>query len=425
MPRNVHLLLLIHGMWGSPANLASMRRIISEIRGQQSLDDPEGTELHVMLAETNQAESTYDGIDWGGERVATEVFDEIEKLKKEDKNVTRFSVTGYSLGGLLARYVVGILHQRKFFEDVAPVNFNTVATPHLGLLVYPSLLSRFASFIGPKLLSRTGEQFYAVDKWSKTGRPLLMVMADPNRIFYQGLKLFPHIRIYANTVNDLTVPYMTAYIDLEDPFLNHSTNGLTVEYDDKYRPIIKSFSLPDTPPRKRAGPRPFTLVWFKAYKPPLPPRYQVRFPFNLAVIAILPVLFPAFITLVLFRLSVASHSSRARIKLLESDEESATQRLAHILGELERGVEDAVVDMLEEPTPSQEGGSTSKSPRITPTQRQIVAWLNALPQLKKERVFIGDVRNSHGTIVARDVQNFDFHKIGEGVLRHWADAFIM
>ena len=34
---------------------------------------PDGTELHVMLAETNQDESTYDGIDWGGERVASEV----------------------------------------------------------------------------------------------------------------------------------------------------------------------------------------------------------------------------------------------------------------------------------------------------------------------------------------------------------------
>ena len=30
------------------------------------------------------------------------------------------------------------------------------------------------------------------------------------------------------SINDLTVPYMTAYVDLEDPFLNHSTDGLTV-----------------------------------------------------------------------------------------------------------------------------------------------------------------------------------------------------
>ena len=38
---------------------------------------------------------------------STQIFQEIEKLEKEGKKVTRFSVTGYSLGGLLARYVVG------------------------------------------------------------------------------------------------------------------------------------------------------------------------------------------------------------------------------------------------------------------------------------------------------------------------------
>jgi hypothetical protein len=71
--QDVHLLVLIHGMWGSPSNLASMRRIINELRTNDSSIDPEGAALHVMLPETNQAESTYDGIDWGGERVATEV----------------------------------------------------------------------------------------------------------------------------------------------------------------------------------------------------------------------------------------------------------------------------------------------------------------------------------------------------------------
>ena len=36
-----------------------------------------------------------------------QILQEIEKLESAGKNVVRFSVTGYSLGGLLARYVVG------------------------------------------------------------------------------------------------------------------------------------------------------------------------------------------------------------------------------------------------------------------------------------------------------------------------------
>jgi hypothetical protein len=61
-----------------------------------------------------------------------------------------------------------------------------MATPHIGLLLYPSLMSKLGFFFGPRILSRTGEQFYAVDKWSKTGRPLLEVMADPGEEHFLG-----------------------------------------------------------------------------------------------------------------------------------------------------------------------------------------------------------------------------------------------
>ena len=74
LTQRVHLLVLIHGMWGNPSHLASMHRIMEQSQVHES---PDGTELHVMLAETNQAESTYDGIDWGGERVASEVSGDV------------------------------------------------------------------------------------------------------------------------------------------------------------------------------------------------------------------------------------------------------------------------------------------------------------------------------------------------------------
>lgn len=79
-----------------------------------------------------------------------------------------------------------VLQQRGFFDTVTPVNFNTFATPHIGLPRYPSIMSSLFSSLGPKLLSRTGEQFYCVDRWSATGRPLIEVMADP------GMHTRPH-----------------------------------------------------------------------------------------------------------------------------------------------------------------------------------------------------------------------------------------
>lgn len=113
MTGHVHLLVLLHGMWGHPGHLAEAHRIMNEAHASnldsetKSDDAGDGVRLRVLLAQTNREDSTYDGIDWGGERVAQEVLDEMESVKKEGREVTRFSITGYSLGGLVARYVVG------------------------------------------------------------------------------------------------------------------------------------------------------------------------------------------------------------------------------------------------------------------------------------------------------------------------------
>jgi hypothetical protein len=68
---DVHLLVLIHGMWGNPSHLAHANKVIREVKGGAQAS---GAELEVLVAETNKDESTYDGIDWGGERVAEEVI---------------------------------------------------------------------------------------------------------------------------------------------------------------------------------------------------------------------------------------------------------------------------------------------------------------------------------------------------------------
>ncbi len=71
---SVHLLVLIHGMWGNPSHLAELLRIMTETRCQaDSHKGPGGESLHILVAETNRDDGTYDGIDWGGERVTEEV----------------------------------------------------------------------------------------------------------------------------------------------------------------------------------------------------------------------------------------------------------------------------------------------------------------------------------------------------------------
>ncbi|KAF9240685.1 DUF676-domain-containing protein [Melanogaster broomeanus] len=432
---NIHLLVLVHGMWGNPGHLAHMDKIIREVKGNTENAAADEPELAVLVAQTNRDESTYDGIDWGGERVAQEILEEVKKYEEKGSNVTRFSIMGYSLGGLLARYVIGILHQNKFFDKVTPVNFNTVATPHIGIPRFPSTFSAIASYLGPKLLSRTGEQFFCVDKWSPKGRPIVEVLADPDRIFYQALLLFPNITVYANAINDLTVPYVTAAIDSSDVFSEYENNGIEIEFHDQYKHVIKSYTVSSSPLRTAKEQPGFFTSMKNIRPPPLPPVLQRSFPLNIVVYALLPILFPTFISLALVRLSISSRHSKSRLKLLEADE-SNKEKLIHIIAKLESEIEGVVMDIYENPghTPSSSSSipvkeSTNFSQELvvetlfTPVQLRCIDNLNKIPQLKKERAFFADVRNSHAMIVCRDVKNFQFHVAGEAVLRHWADHF--
>jgi len=143
---------------------------------------------------------------------------------------------------------------------------------------------------------------------------------------------------------------------------------------------------------------------------------------------------PLILTLAIFRFSRASRSSRARIKQLEQDARTAGQeKLVDILAELElevEEVEEAVVDLIDNPMPSSSYPSSKKEsssrvqPIVTPNHTKIVNWLNLIP-IKKKLAYFPGVRNSHAVIVCRDVEGFEYHRQGEGILRHWANSFIL
>jgi hypothetical protein len=54
-------------------------------------------------------------------------------LSEQGITIRYISFAGYSLGGLVSRYVIGLLYTRGFFDNVKPMNFTTFATPHLGI----------------------------------------------------------------------------------------------------------------------------------------------------------------------------------------------------------------------------------------------------------------------------------------------------
>jgi hypothetical protein len=61
------------------------------------------------------------------------------------------------MGGLLARYAIGVLYAEKFFDDIEPLNFTTFATPHLGTKKpRGTLVDRAFNFFAPLVIGRTG-----------------------------------------------------------------------------------------------------------------------------------------------------------------------------------------------------------------------------------------------------------------------------
>ncbi|CAN4106529.1 unnamed protein product [Withania somnifera] len=144
-----HLVIMVNGLIGSSADW----RYAAE-QFVKRLPD----KIVVHCSECNSSRLTFDGVDRMGERLAKEVEDVIRRWP----GVRKISFVAHSLGGLVARYAVGRLyeppsktevsdlngsclvkeenvsdqcHNQSSEETVAglePVNFITVATPHLG-----------------------------------------------------------------------------------------------------------------------------------------------------------------------------------------------------------------------------------------------------------------------------------------------------
>ena len=91
------LVVLQHGLYGGAVNLAVLQDALAALGGDDVL---------VHSAEANQGR-TRDGVVAGGRRLAQEVRDIV---KSSGPGLRTISFVGNSLGGIYARYAVGVLH---------------------------------------------------------------------------------------------------------------------------------------------------------------------------------------------------------------------------------------------------------------------------------------------------------------------------
>ncbi|KAF2239078.1 DUF676-domain-containing protein [Viridothelium virens] len=454
-----HLVVLIHGLWGNPNHL----RFLSK-----SLREKYPEELHILVARSNSDSFTYDGIEVGGERVAHEIEETLEQLSKRGNTITKISMIGYSLGGLVARYAIGLLYSHGLFDKIQPINFTTFASPHLGVRTPKvGLSNQIWNVLGARTLSVSGQQLFTIDSFRDTGRPLLSLLADPSSIFLRGLARFKNRTLYANIVNDRSVPYYTSAISRTDPFATADPDTLSLNYVPGYTPVLLHPHHPIS--RKPQAPDASTALYYQS-------RALVRqLPFMAFVLLVLP------LGSVLFLLNsgVQLVRSRQRIRLHEAGQGAmgapAKYRIPLMVQGMERRVEgvyehveastmqDTLDGMAEDVNDDEDEddeeaesdkpllerdnnserrlkvrrkekqangdvnkGNTASADTdfpvlaLTPDQFQMIDELDRVG-FTKYRVWIQKARHSHAAIVVRmNRQSFEDGKV---VVGHWVSTF--
>ncbi|KAK3131645.1 hypothetical protein QOZ80_6AG0509330 [Eleusine coracana subsp. coracana] len=256
-----HLLVLVHGIMASPSDWTY---------GEAVLKRRLGDNFYIYASSSNIYTRTFDGIDIAGRRLADEVLDVVRKMA----SLRKISFLAHSLGGLFARYAISMLYSPEMkstgqsgahvvlstreseksqctsglgaIAGLEPINFITLATPHLGVrgrnqlpfLQGLSILEKLAAPLAPFIVGRTGAQLFLTDG-EPSKPPLLLQMASDceDKKFILALAAFKNRILYANVSYDHMVGWRTSSIrrekDLTKP-LHRSLNGykhiVNVEY---------------------------------------------------------------------------------------------------------------------------------------------------------------------------------------------------
>ncbi|KAL1829645.1 hypothetical protein ACET3Z_008057 [Daucus carota] len=268
-----HLLVLVHGILASPSDWTYVEAELKRRLGRNFL---------IYASSCNTYTKTFGGIDGAGRRLA----DEVLQIVKKTESLRKISFLAHSLGGLFARYAIAVLYTpdisstdhsvdspsssngnsktecsvgRGLIAGLKPINFITLATPHLGVrgknqlpfLLGVPILEKIAAPVAALFVGRTGSQLFLTD--GKPSRPpllLRMVSDSEEGNFISALGAFRCRMIYANVTYDHMVGWRTSSIRRESELVKpplRSLDGYKHVVDVDYCPPVSSKS-PQFPP---------------------------------------------------------------------------------------------------------------------------------------------------------------------------------
>ncbi|EDO15658.1 hypothetical protein Kpol_473p17 [Vanderwaltozyma polyspora DSM 70294] len=220
-----HLVILLHGLWGNYKHMDSLLEMFQKVindRGSDSNDSDAGNSNSNFVfysAMENAKFKTLDGIEIVGYRTLIEISQFIKNSKYQ---FNKISVIGYSLGGIIGRFIIGKMFTdcKEIFEGMQPILFLTLATPHVGVDFYnlnhspgKAVLITILKSLGTTILGKSGKELFI----SNSENDILVKMTTGE--FIEGLKKFQYRVVLANVKNDRTVPFYTSFITDSDPFL--------------------------------------------------------------------------------------------------------------------------------------------------------------------------------------------------------------
>ncbi|CAL0308978.1 unnamed protein product [Lupinus luteus] len=261
-----HLVVLVHGISGSPSDWTYAEGELKRQLGKNFL---------VYASASNAYSLTFTGIDEAGTRLA----DEVRQVVKQTKSLKRISFLAHSLGGLFARYAVAVLYSPDTYNSdqhvdtensmmessqrttnfsnggviagLEPINFITLATPHLGVrgknqlpfLLGIQFLEKLAAPLAPYFVGRTGAQLFLTDGEPNNPSLLLRMASDcEDEKFLSALGAFRCRVVYANVSYDHMVGWRTSSIRRESELGKPPSKSL-----DGYRHVVDVQYCPPVP----------------------------------------------------------------------------------------------------------------------------------------------------------------------------------
>ena len=133
---------------------------------EENLDDSHV----VIISDVNNFMKTWKGLEQCGINLTDFVYSCCNKYHPK-----YISFIGHSLGGLIIRNCIGILDSKKFFDDVIPILYSSIATPHLGIFYLNNLKQTMAKYF----IGLTGKELLVKDK-----NKLLIFMSQYDTYYY-------------------------------------------------------------------------------------------------------------------------------------------------------------------------------------------------------------------------------------------------